>query len=246
MAAWAKRAAFALMLGCLAASGAPLASKAADDPAAVRRDQLWQFIDDVLLRYWIGETQEAIRRWTRRPTLSLATDLYGDEDSLRGFVSEINAALVGTEMGIDYVGQDDGSADIVVFVALKDDFETVAKRLAVEDLSFVENAKAWDGFSLTSENEIHAIESALIVLAAEATGERRRAVILRELLYSLGFRGYSMVFPESARTITPEGRRGPARFPTVDKKLLRFLYQDLNAGDTWVRVREAFDRRWPK
>ena len=228
-----------------------VATVSIDERKITPRDKLWRFVDDVLLGTSFPEQEEVITRWTHSPTVSLlfpAGEDAGkrDEKLFRSVVSEINDVLENTGYELQYIGKNKKPSDIIFVVSPQEYFRYFAKNLGVSDeenLVILEKSLDFYTFNL---NEDYSIAKAVAVVSADIPRSQRRAVMLYELLQALGFHNSSPACPSSiynrpdSQTVTGE------RLANVDREVLRFLYTQLEPGDTWVPVWKAFQGLVPK
>ena len=228
-----------------------VATPSLDERKITPRDKLWRFVDDVLLGTTAPEQEEVITRWTRSPTVSLFIPAgedarKRDEKLFRSVVREINDVLGNTGYELRYIGKNKKPSDIIFVVSSQDDFRFYAKNLSVVDEEYLASIENSLDYSTVYLNDDYSIAKAIVVVSAETPMRHRRAVMLYELLQALGFHKSSPACPLSisyrkdGQTVTGE------QLAIVDREVLRFLYSQLQPGDTWVPVWEAFQGLEPK
>lgn len=200
------------------------------------RERDWRFVERVLLVDEFDGPRGAVVRWAKSPTIGIVGATPDDRRAVEETVADVNESLQGTgiSLGFDTPGQ----SDITVMFTSVDNFPTIAWSLRKKYVA------GNDGFFWTWWNAEHELTDARVVIATEAT-DRRRALIAQEIVQTLGPANDSPEFPSSLfYEVTGERWSTATRLAPIDRKLLRFLYGRLKAGDTADDVRRAFEQHW--
>jgi hypothetical protein len=96
-------------------------------------------------------------------------------------------------------------------------------------------------------NSDYEIEKATVLIASDKlSGRRLQHFVLEELTQSLGLAGDSNRFEDSVFfENSPEKKYGSAvEFSTLDRQLIRFLYEHVPAGTPPVELGVLLERHW--
>lgn len=232
---WRRWAAVRSVWGAIVAAGI-VASLVAPAVAGPDSDQAWRFVEQVLLADEFDGPRGVVVRWARPPTIGVVGATPGDRRAVEETVADINDALQGTGISLSF--DTAAQSDITVMFTSAENFPNIAWSLGAEYVA------GNDGFFWTWWNAGHELTDARVVIATEAT-DRRHALIAQEIVQTLGPSNDSPEFPSSLfYEVAGERWSSATRLAPIDRKLLRFLYDHLKAGDTADDVRRAFDQHW--
>ncbi len=185
-----------------------------------------------------GGENRVVTRWAKSPTVTAVNATEEDIQVIGKLVSELNEVLHGS--GISIRQGDGDENEIRIIFTLKKSIPRLAEELGGH------HVQEGTGYFVAYPNDRFEIERAVAVIGSELTGNDRRATIVHELTHTLGLMGHSPVFPESAVFASKTKTSSASRLAPIDRKLIRFLYLQLNPGDRWEEVRWAFETHWPR
>ena len=140
--------------------------------------------------------------------------------------------------------------EILVYLADYPDVRTVLRKAGGSGGSF---SNEWDGWLWYDDND--EVERGIIGLARERlAAETFSFHLIQSLFFTLGYQGYSSVFPNSifgsydARARKKAKDKGsPLPLITeIDKSVIRFCDVYLHAGAKERDLKDAISKEWPK
>lgn len=199
------------------------------------------FVGDVLTKAeYIGVDGNRVVKWKQSPTLSA----FGDRDRHRSVVAatvrEINRALPA-DIQIKRLDDDDPTASIKIYFTQQKSFDEIAKQYNFDVVA------GNRGFFYVKWNGQFEIQEAIILIAEDKlAGPALRHYVLEETVQSLGLCGDSKRFATSIfYEDAAQGQFGSAtRLTTIDRKLVRFLYDHVDPGSVPIEVGQLFEKHW--
>lgn len=201
-----------------------------------------RFVGEVLVGTEYGSPfkDQVCVRWETRPRLSTFGDGSHHPAVVKKTVDQINSCLPSTRQ-IEILEANDPSATIkLYFVPLKE-FDRFAKEEKVQVSS-----SDWGVFFL-QWNGAYEIEKAVVLIASDKlSGHRLQHFIIEELTQCLGLAGDSNRFEDSVffENLTAKKYGSAVEFSSLDRKLIRFLYEQVPAGTGPVELGVLLERHW--
>jgi len=203
-----------------------------------------RFVGEVLVGTEYGSSldDQVCVRWETRPRLSTFGDGSHHPAIIKKTVDQINACLPSNRQ-IEILEANDATATIkLYFVPLKE-FDRFAKQ---ESVSL--SSSDWGAFFLRW-NSAYEIEKATILIASDKlSGRRLQHFVLEELTQSLGLAGDSNRFEDSVffEDWAEKKYGAVVEFSTLDRQLIRFLYEHVPAGTPPVELGVLLERHWQR
>lgn len=201
-----------------------------------RHEQAWRFARQVLLEREFEDSPPVIIRWRDKAIgVRVATGTSDDAEMAARVVAEINDALEGTGHRLDLAHPEPA---ISLYLRNEGVAEDEAGNISV----------IWtppgDAYFWSFTDDENVIREAVILVSETFTGEAKRALLLEELIQSLGPVNDSPLIPDSIFFESPDSVDNVPHLTRLDAKLLRFLYLHLEAGMDEAAVKHAFDAHW--
>ena len=199
------------------------------------------FVGDVLTKteYKVSNGGRVVR-WKQVPTLSV----FGDQDRHQPVVAqalrEINRAMP-ENLQVRQLDDEDDAALIKLYFIKLESFEDVAKQ---HDFEAVAGNR---GLFFIKWDRNYEIKLSIILIAEDKlSGKSLSHFVLEEVVQSMGLGGDSARFPKSVfyedQTLFRYG--SATRLAPIDRKLIRFLYEQVPAGSVPIEVGQLFEKHW--
>lgn len=196
------------------------------------------FAQTVLLGTEYGGDGRIISRWKRSPTLSVFGGSADDAELIEEIVGEINQAMAPSKVQINIVRPGDTRASFKIYLVPKTEFYEIARQY---NFQYVENN---DGYFHIKWNGWHQISQAIVLIRDSLKGRERRHFMFEEITQAMGLASDSNLYRNSIFYAKP-GNGGRAKgLSDLDKRLIHFLYNYLEPGDTQDDLLQAFHAHW--
>jgi hypothetical protein len=206
-------------------------SLASADPTEAEK----RFVELALLN---GDPAQMCTRWTKTPTLSLFGATPAHAKAVAAALPQFNDILVKTSVvAITLDKPQKADADVKFHFAAAKDLPGVAKK---HDLTFPKGGRGMYGLWWNGKGEL---ARAVLLMDASVKGEDMTACVVTLLAHSLGVNHESAEFADSVFYRLKGGNPSAAALSAVDKKLLGFLYNQLQPGAKLADVRAAY-KNW--
>ena len=224
-------------------AGFLLTGQPADLAAAeLTKRQQKEFVEAVLFDDEYGPDRTNVIRWKRVARVKYSGRTEGFSSSFREAravtraIGTINRILVGSGMSL---GRNSGDEfEIEFFFAPRYQFYEIAKYIGIE----IDVAHPTMVFS--GRNGDGSFRFATILIDNETEPEFLDREVLRALLVAVGL-NFSVKEPSTSFFYSDRGFPGIGQSLTdLDRRVIKFLYHHLEAGDDREDVRAAFDKHW--
>ena len=214
-----------------------------------------RFVEKVCLHneFGAGDGRSSPRgyvlKWNKNPKLSLqslnfkelsfpvATDLVNlGKYSFAPTINEINKVLQGTGVQIELIPPDQKMADIKVYFASSDkDFRYILRINGIANTQHVRSLGAL--FNYRERNG--EITKAIIIFRDRHFS---RGIVLQEIAQVLGPTNDSSLIENSV--FNGDSGTLPTELSSIDRGILRFIYNHCKSGESVTRFRKLFDEHW--
>ncbi len=203
--------------------------------------QTIRFVADVLCGTEFGENGEKLcSRWAKAPTLSTFGSGSHHPTVVANVINQINGCLP-VQLQIKLLDPNDTAADIkIYFVPLKD-FGSVAKENGFE---YISNNLGF--FEVRWNGNYEIVRANVLIADDKLRGRRLHHFLLEEVTQSLGLAGDSKRFRDSIFYEDPSKNEfgNATQFSELDRKLIRFLYANVEPGTQPVELGVQLARHW--
>lgn len=195
----------------------------------------WDYTSDLLLDDTGMSDEAVVWRWIRTPRVGVKNGTSEQIAAVRIAVSEMNRLLSDTDMNLLF---DESDGDIVVEFISREDVERFAEESGDRELLDVE------GYMIPLGNGEGVLEGARVRVLNNLSAGDTWGTILHELGHAVGMLGHTDRYLSSLYWVEWKWGAFSDGFSTDDRKLLHFLYNYLQPGDTEAEARAAFDQHW--
>lgn len=184
-----------------------------------------------------GFPRNRVVKWARPVRVSV---IQGQANSdVIDVIDTLNDQLKGSPVSVELVPYPDKSADIELYMTELNNFTSIARE---NKFNYVKGN--W-GYVYCFWNKEYEINKAYVLIATDVLeGVRLRHFIFEEMVQGFGLLNDSRTYTDS---IFFSGNQYDLLIDSLserDKKLVRFLYSKLNAGDTKQQFEQAFIESW--
>jgi len=200
-------------------------------------------VDAALVKEWarqvtldveFGRPDGRVGRWATSPTLSVIQGSAADRADLVDLLPVLDELIA--PLAIEPVSDGDESADIEVYFAPLASFDAIAA-----DNQFTYVRGNW-GYFYTFWNDGAELTKAYILLANDVLmGSELRHFTFEETTQSLGLGADSPIFADSIFFADGDDGGSAQALSPLDRRLVRFLYTHLEAGDDVAVFDAQFD-----
>jgi hypothetical protein len=207
----------------------PLGARA--DPTTAEK----RYVELALLN---GDPAQMCTRWTKTPKLSLFGATAAQTKAVTAALPQFNDILVATSVvGITLDKPSAAEADIKFHFAAARDLPAVAKKY---DLTFPKGGRGLYGLWWNGKGEL---DRAVVLADADLKGDDLKRCVVTLLAHSMGVNHESHEFGDSVFNRLKGGNPSATALSAEDKKLLAFLYNQLQPGAKLADVRAAY-KNW--
>ncbi len=200
-----------------------------------------RFVGEVLIGTEFGAKRDQVcKKWINGPRLST----FGPESHHPAIVSnviqQINECLP-MDRRIANIGPNIESANLKLYFVPLAEFEQIAKK---HNFAYVPQNH---GFFSINWNDKYEIVNAVVLIANDKLRDRKLShYVIEELTQVMGLPGDSSRFKDSVfYEESSKGDYGTAtRLSSMDKKLIRFLYQHVDPGMHPVELGILMTKKW--
>lgn len=225
-----------LGVGLLALGLCPACSSS-DDTRPAPDPRVKQWAEQVVLGTEFGGDGDVVARWTRSPTLSVMQGSAADRADLQELVPALSELVA--PLSIQTVADGDVNADIQVHYASLADFGSIA---SANNFDYV--AGNWGYFYMFWDAD-HALRRSYVLLATDKlSGDQLRHFTFEEVTQSLGLASDSSIFPDSVFFAQGMDGGDVTELSALDRRLVSFVYTELQPGDAKGELDAAFDQAW--
>jgi hypothetical protein len=225
--------------GTSAAGGAGASGTAGTAGQSTDLTEVKMWVKEVILGPEFGSSAKLVARWKTSPQVSVFGANSEQKQLVNEVVATLNTQLLPSGITMNVGADQDTSASFKIYFAPLSEFDQIA-----QDNGFTNVPGNW-GLFWTFWNGNREIYKSVVMLANDLlTGTSMRHFAHEEITQALGMSNDSAIYSDSVFFAKGSDGGQAQTLSPLDKKLVQFVYQNVQPNDDEVQVDKAFDLYW--